>query len=188
MIRAECHQESFQQNSTVWHLPRSLDHPVSGSGSLKLCQMWVPSCGMDLRSNQILIIYFHKFYATVAQVCLADKIHLQIKGYVAVLVFTFLLQQQAKYFLVPKPLEHKGEGSTWDHLNSSMFSELCRCEVLACQYVESNLYIVLATEWLFEDSHGIPVTNNSITCNSISVLEASFGDKVGQLEFCFPHW
>lgn len=188
MIRAERHQESFQQNSTVCLLPRSLGHPVSGSGSLKSCQTWVPSCGMDLRSNQKLIVYFHKFYTTVAHVYLADKIPLQIKGYVAVLVFTFLLQQWAKYFLVPKTSEHRGEGSTWDQLNSSMFSELCRCEVLACQYEESNLYIVLPTEWLFEDSHGIPVTNNSITCNSIPVLEDSFGDKIGQLEFCLPHW
>lgn len=78
--------------SSILFYYMSLGYLVSGSWSLKQCPVWVPSGGVDLQSNQILVGYFHKHCATTALACHAGRrTPLQIKGSMAGLVFTFLL-------------------------------------------------------------------------------------------------
>ena len=74
------------------HFPHSLDNQVSGTLSAKLCQVWIPSISMDIKANKIVIGYCHKFCVaiTLTLAYLESIESYWIKGFMTVLVFTFL--------------------------------------------------------------------------------------------------
>ena len=62
-----------------------------GSWSPRQCWVWVLSHGVGLDSNQIVLGYSQKHWATTAPAHVTGRSPLQTKGFVAGLVFTFLL-------------------------------------------------------------------------------------------------
>lgn len=64
---------------------------------------------MGLESNQIVLGYSYNLWATIILAYLASRMSLQIEGFVARLVFTFLWQYVE--FLQVKTLAHRDEGS-----------------------------------------------------------------------------
>ena len=84
---------------------------VSGMGSI----LW-----SNLKSNQRLVGYSHKCCATIALAYLVGRTPLQIEGFVAGLVFTFLLWQHAEYFPIPEEQNIVSEGSVQAELDFSL--------------------------------------------------------------------
>ena len=72
------------------------------------------SHGVALMSNQTLVVYPYKLYATIVLAYLAGRTLLQIKGSVAGLVFTFLLWCHGEYLPVPKILTYRSKGSMYE--------------------------------------------------------------------------
>lgn len=95
--------------SSIWFYPRSSGYLVSGSLSHKQYQVWVPSYGLGIQSNQILGGYSHKCWAIIALAYLAGRAMFQIKGFVLQLVFMFPCWHCAGYLPVPKTLARRSE-------------------------------------------------------------------------------
>ena len=81
----------FQNIGSIWFYSRSLSCLVSGLWPPKQCQVWVPSHGMHLKSNQILVGYSHSLCTSIVIAYPAGRTSLWINRFVAGLVFTFLL-------------------------------------------------------------------------------------------------
>lgn len=64
----------------IWFYPKSLRYLFSGSWSPKQFLVWVPSPGMDLKSNQIMVGYCHKLYAIIALAYLAGMVPFRSMG------------------------------------------------------------------------------------------------------------
>lgn len=62
----------FFKASIIWLYPRSLCYLVSNSWSSKQCWIWVPSHGIDLKSNQILNGKFHELWVTMTLAYISD--------------------------------------------------------------------------------------------------------------------
>lgn len=75
MSIAEYHQELFYHYFFFWPVvfdftPKSLSCLVSGSGSLKQCQVWVLLHWVGLKWNLVLIGYSQKLCVTIGIACL----------------------------------------------------------------------------------------------------------------------
>ena len=51
----------FLFSDQFWFYHRSLSYLVSGSRLCKKCWVWVPSCRVGLKSNKLLVGYYHSF-------------------------------------------------------------------------------------------------------------------------------
>ena len=143
------HFFSFLKNSITWFSPRSLSYFVSSSWSSKQCWVWVPSCGMGLKSNQLLVGYFHKLChlacRTLLRVC--DWFDVCVS-----LLITWRISSSNKDIGRWEWRLYVGTSSTspWSVRGVDVvFSKRC------CQFVKSNLYLVLANNSL--GYLGIPV-------------------------------
>jgi hypothetical protein len=96
----------LDQYSLVLH--GSLGSLVLGSWSSKQCQVWIPSHGVGLESNQLLVGWlcpqalchycpsvFYRQYTII------------YKGFVAGLLFKFLFQKYSEYVPITRILKHK---------------------------------------------------------------------------------
>lgn len=77
---AECHGKAFYQYafcccfhffkaSIIWFYPMFLGCLVSDFCSPKECQVWVPLCGVSLKSNHLVVGYSQQLCATIALSC-----------------------------------------------------------------------------------------------------------------------
>jgi hypothetical protein len=69
---------------------------IASCDCLRDCQVLVPSHGMGLESNQILIGCTHRLHVTIARAYLASRTPLSIQGFVAGLMFTFCIEGDVK--------------------------------------------------------------------------------------------
>lgn len=110
MTIAEYHQE---KNLLIFILKpgvsgfysRSLDYLASSSWLSKQYWVWVPSHGVDLRSNQTLIDYSYKFCECHYPSIFYRQGRLQVKGFVSGLGPMFVFQQPKEYLLTPYVLD-----------------------------------------------------------------------------------
>lgn len=121
MSVAEYHQESFFfKIKSIWFLPQ-----VSGLCSL---QLLVPSMytifwsGPCVKSGIVQLP--HNLQASIALVCFPGRISLQMKDFVAGLVFLFHFGNMQSTFLYPKGYEVGVKALCRQQLNLYIFSEL----------------------------------------------------------------
>lgn len=110
----------LQQNRNIRFYPQSLAYLVSGSWPPRQCQEWVPSHGLGLKSNQILVGYSHKLCTITTIAHLPGKSSLQMEELGVGLVFTFLLGQHEHQSVGMKVLGRR-------QLDFSVLHEWCRC-------------------------------------------------------------
>lgn len=123
LIRSQCMAMFLQPNSSIPYVP--------GLSSLRflatrLLLLWLPSHGMGLKSNWILVDYSHKLCVTfIVSAYLVVRLQLQINACVYVLVFTFFLGSVHSSFQYHKYQYTRVMALGKHQLNFSVFSELC---------------------------------------------------------------
>lgn len=133
----------FLRSRIFGFYPRFLGYVVSGSWFL-VC---IPFAGVGLMSNQALFSYPHKLYARIALTCFPGRISLQMKGFVAGLVFLFHFGNLQGTFLYRKGYEVGGKALCRQQLSLFIFNEL---PVFCLQQwgLAVSLWSVLATQCL----------------------------------------
>ena len=87
---------------------------------LKHCQVWIPTCRVDLKSNQVLGGDSHL-------TCLPGKTILQIKGFVSIFILCLSFGSVSSPILCKRCQNIAVKALHRHQIHFSMFSELCRC-------------------------------------------------------------
>lgn len=142
--------------------------------------------GVGLNSNQIVVDYSHKVWASVTLLYLVAGSVLYITGIVTGLVFPFLLWQHAEILSLLQALVNRlrklsgGTSLIYQCSVSCIGVLFCNrplisiCRVQFCNYPK-----------LFWGIHVVPLTHSSITYKSFQELEVSLSVNKGLFKACF---